>query len=117
MHVALGALGRGPFNVEGLTDTTDTGAGFVLAHEVHPGRNDPSWVRTDFRHVCELHVTDHVVEGTPQPSDLRRLNDDEYGLAGSNAVPDEVRDVLYELVVALVEQGLVAEVAGQVCAR
>ncbi len=81
----------------------------VLVDELVPGRDDARRVRSHLGHVGEEHAVGVLAERFAKPRDLLGVQDDEDGLAGLDAVTDELEHPTQKLVRAPVEEGLVDE--------
>ncbi len=109
MQLALAQLGATASGPDRFPDTPDRSAGpAVLVHEVLPGRDDPRRVATQLAHVSE----DDIVGVTPQRAgerlETRLRHGHHHRLTDTYSLGDKRDDLGQEVVVAVVEQRLVA---------
>ncbi len=109
MQLALEHLGRAAAGPDRLADAADRLAvGGVLVDELAPGRDDLRRVAAEGCHVDELDALGVVAELETQALDLGGDHRDHDRLAGLEPLADERDRAGHELVVAAVEESLVA---------
>ena len=106
--LALGELLGTALRSDRFTDAAARYARMV-GEEALPHPDDPTRVATDCGHVREAHRVGRSSEPGAQPVDLRRGDHDHHRLVLGDAVGDERRTLVDELLVTGVEQCLVAE--------
>ena len=106
--LALGELFGTALRSDRFTDAAARYARMV-GEEAVPHPDDPTRVATDCGHVREVHRVGRSPEPGAQPLDLRRGDHDHHRLVLGDAVGDERRTLLDELLVTGVEQCLVTE--------
>jgi hypothetical protein len=108
---ALGQLVGVPSHPDRLADPVDALGVRVLADEVTPDRDQPGRIATDLPHVRELDRRRCFAETVAQEVDLGLGDGDHHRVARLDRVVDERAGGAQELVLAVVEERLVAETA------
>ena len=108
--VALGQLRRRMVGADRLPDAPRRAARVTsLGYEVPPRRDDPGWIAPHPAHVSELDELCIAPQVAAQQCNLLGADDDERRLARRDPIADEACRRLEKLVLAGVQQCLVAK--------